>query len=386
MKIYLDNGASTMVDPKVVEAMQSYYTKIFGNASSIHEYGEDAKTALEESRKTIAKFIGASPKEIVFTSGGTESNNFALKSIAFSNKDKGNHIITTKVEHDCILHSCKWLESQGFTITYLNVNDKGHVEPDQLRKAITEKTLIVSIIHGNNEIGTIQDLEELYKVCKEKNVLFHTDACQSFTKVPLNVKDVDLITLNAHKIHGPKGVGALYIKKGTNIKAWQHGGGHENDMRSGTENIHGIVGFAKAAELAMNSDHIKKMTEQRDKLILALEEIGMKINGDKEHRLCNNINVCFTGLDGETVGLKLKKYGIASSKGSACSAIGNVKSHVLKAIGMNNDDIDSSLRITLSRFTTDEEIEYTINSIKEIVEKMRKPSLLNKFKNLIAGK
>ena len=239
--IYLDNGATTMVDPKIIEVMNKYHLDAYGNASSMHHKGQEAKRALEEARHVIAKSIGAKDNEIIFTSGGTESNNFAVKGIAWANKDKGNHIITTKIEHDCVLNSAKWLEKRGFKVTYLDVDEEGFVNAKDLEKAITKDTILVSIIHGNNEIGTVQDLKELYEVCKRHGVYFHTDACQSYTKVPLSAKDADLITMNAHKIHGPKGVGALFIMKGVKITPLLHGGGHERNLRSGTENISGIV-------------------------------------------------------------------------------------------------------------------------------------------------
>ncbi|MCL5730070.1 MAG: cysteine desulfurase, partial [Candidatus Pacearchaeota archaeon] len=258
--IYLDNAASTMVDERVLKEMIPYFTERYANASSVHEMGKEAKNALEDSRKAIAKAIGANKDEIYFTSGGTESNNFALKGLFFSNFPWKNHIITTKIEHDCVLNTCKWLEARGARVTYLDVDEEGFVNPKDIEKAITDKTIAVSIIHGNNEIGTIQDLEEIGRICRAKKILFHTDACQSFTKVPLDVRkmSLDLVTLNAHKIHGPKGVGALYIRKGIEITPLLHGGGHEKGMRSGTENVPGIVGFAKAAEIAMRKD-IEKM-------------------------------------------------------------------------------------------------------------------------------
>jgi cysteine desulfurase len=387
--IYLDNGATTKVDPEVLKVMNEYHTEKYGNSSSSHSPGQEAKQALEDSRKRIAKTINARPEEIIFTSGGTESNNIAIKSIAFSNKDKGNHIITTKIEHKCVLASCKWLEKQGFTITYLKVDKEGFVNPKELEEAITEKTILVSIIHGNNEIGTIQDLKVLGDVCKKYNVYFHTDACQSYTKTELDTKkqNIDLMTLNAHKIHGPKGVGILYIKKGTKLLTWQHGGGHEFNLRSGTENIPGIVGFAKAAELAINQNHIKHMQELRDKLITGLLKIpATKINGAKEEkRLCNNVNVSFDAVEGEAIGGYLDQKGICSSTGSACSEMTLDPSYVLMAIGCSHQQANGSLRLTLSRFTTEEEIDYTLNVLPGIIEKLRKMSPLGKLVKKITG-
>jgi len=377
-KVYLDNGATTMLDPNVIKAMLPYFNVKYGNASSTHLFGEEAKEALERSRQIIAKSINAKPEEIIFTSGGTESNNFALKSIAFTNKDKGNHIIVSKVEHKCIMNSCKWLEKQGFNITYLDVDKEGFVNPDRLDKAITDKTILVSIIHGNNETGTINDLKELGEVCKKHNVYFHTDACQSYTKTELNVKkqNIDLITLNAHKIHGPKGIGALYIRKGTKIKPWQHGGAHEFDLRAGTENIHGIVGFAEAVKIAMNKKYIDYMAKLRDKLIKGVLEIPeVKLNGPVGNkRLCNNANFSFKGIEGEAIGGYLNNKGIASSTGSACSAKTLEPSYVLMAIGLTPEQANSSLRLTLSRFTTQEEIDYTLEVLPKIAKSLRKIS------------
>ncbi|OYT32426.1 cysteine desulfurase NifS [Candidatus Woesearchaeota archaeon] len=382
-EIYLDSGATTQIDPKVLKAMMPYLTGKYGNASSLHSMGHTAKEALEKARKTIAKSINAKTDEIYFTSGGTEANNWALKGIAFANKDKGNHIITTKIEHKCILNSCKWLESQGFKITYLNVDTEGFVNPQELEKAITDKTILVSIIHGNNEIGTIQDLEKLSEICKKHKVYFHTDACQSYTKTELNVKkqELDLVTLNSHKIHGPKGVGALYIKEGVKIIPWQHGGGQEKNMRSGTENIHGIVGFAEAVKQAIDSKHVRYMTKLRDKLIKGILQIpGVKLNGPKgEKRLCNNANFSFKGAEGEAIGGYLEQKWICSSTGSACSSSSLTPSYVLKAIGLSNEEANSSLRLTISRFTTEKEIDYVLKVLPGIIKKLRKISPIGKL-------
>lgn len=389
-KIYLDNGATTKVDPKVLKAMTPYFMEKYGNASSTHMFGQNSKYALEKARKIIAKSIKAKTDEIIFTSGGTESNNFAIKSIAFTNRKKGNHIITTKIEHSCVLNSCEWLETQGFKITYLDVDEKGFVNPRDLESAITNKTILVSIIHGNNEIGTIQDLEELGKICKKHSVYFHTDACQSYTKTELNVKKqlLDLVTLNSHKIHGPKGVGVLYIKKGTKIKAWQHGGGHEQNLRGGTENTSGIVGFTEAVKLALNKKHIIHMAKLRDKLIKGIFKIpDVILNGPtRNKRLCNNINFCFKGIEGEALGGYLDAKGICSSTGSACSSRTLESSHVLKAINVPNEYINGSLRLTLSRFTTEEEIDYVLSVLPKIVKNLRKISPLYKVVDYVLKK
>src|SRR4030042_297037 len=330
-EVYMDNAATTKLDPKVIKEMMPYFDVKYGNASSTHTKGREAKNAMENARKTIAKSIGAAQEEIIFTSGGTESNNFAIKSIAFNNRDKGNHIIATKIEHDCVMNTCKWLQTQGFEITYLDVDKEGFVKPEDLEKAITSKTILVSIIHGNNEIGTIQDLKALGEICKKHKVYFHTDACQSYTKTEINVKkqQIDLVTLNAHKIHGPKGDGALYIRKGTAIGTWQHGGGHERNLRSGTENIPGIIGFAEAVRQADNKKHVRNMTLLRDKLIKGvLDNIPeTQLNGPAgDKRLCNNINFYFARGEGEAIGGYLDLKGVALSTGSA-SPSPNLEQH-----------------------------------------------------------
>ncbi len=375
-QIYLDNAATTKVDDKVLKSMLPYFTKRYGNASSQHLIGQEAKRALEESRHIIAKSIGAKDDEIIFTSGGTESNNLALKGLFFSHPEK-NHIITSKIEHDSILNTCKWLETQGAKITYLDVDEKGFVNIKELEKAISSDTLIVSIIHGNNEIGVIQDIEEIGKICKERGVYFHTDACQSFTKVLINVKkqNLDLVTLNSHKIHGPKGVGALYVRKGIEITPLAHGGGHEKGLRSGTENIPGIVGFARAVKIA-NWKDVKKIKKIRDRLIKGILKISnTKLNGaEGEDRLCNNINICFNNIEGEAIGGYLDANGICSSTGSACSSNTLKTSHVLKAIGLSDIQTNTSIRLSLSRFNTNEEIDYVLKILNKIVRKLRRIS------------
>ena len=376
--IYLDNGATTKVDEQVVKVMLPYFNDRYGNASSTHSIGVKAKESLEKSRKIIAASIGAKPNEIIFTSGGTESNNFAIKGVAFANKEKGNHIITTKIEHKCVLNSCKWLEKQGFEITYLDVDKEGFVNGEDLEGAITNKTILISIIHGQNEIGTIQNLEDIGKICKKHNVYFHTDACQSYTKtnIDVNKQNLDLVTLNAHKIHGPKGVGALFIRTNTKIIPIQHGGEHEFGLRAGTENIPGIVGFAEAVKIASNPRHIEHMAKLRDKLINELTRLpDVKLNGPKSSkRLCNNINISFKNIEGEAIGGYLDEKGICSSTGSACSARTLEPSHVLTAIGLAHEEANGSLRLTLSRFTTEKEINYVLEILPKIIGKLRKIS------------
>jgi cysteine desulfurase len=377
--IYLDNAATTKVDDEVMKTMIPYFTEHYGNASSVHFVGQDAKSALEKSRKIIAKSIGAKTSEIIFTSGGTEANNIALKGLFFWNKENNtgkNHIITTKIEHDCVLNSCKWLEKYGAEITFLNVNSEGFIDLKELENAITEKTIVVSVIHGNNEIGTIQDLEAIGKICRKKKVLFHTDACQSYTKTLLDVdkQNLDLVTLNAHKIHGPKGVGALYIREGVKIVPLFHGGGHERKLRSGTENVSGIVGFAKSVEIA-NKKNVEKMIKIRNKLIDGILKIpNTKLNGPREKRLCNNVNVSFNNVEGESVGGYLENEGICTSTGSACASHSLETSHVLKSLGLTPLQANSTIRISISKYTTEEEIDFVLSVLPKIVEKLRRMS------------
>ena len=374
--IYLDNAATTPLDPAVTAAMLPFFEEKFGNASSSHRAGRDAKDAMEKARAAIAKSIGARPEEIFFTSGGTEANNFAIKSAAFSNRSKGNHIITSRIDHDCVLNSCKWLESQGFKVTYLDVDREGFVNIDELEAVINPKTILVSIIHGNNEIGTIQDIAAIGKLCRDRGVYFHTDACQSYTKTEIDVKkqDLDMVTLNAHKIHGPKGVGALYIREGVSIGEWQSGGGHERGFRSGTENIAGIIGFAEAVKTGMDRKHRLRMAELRDRLIDSILRIdGAQLNGPSgNRRLCNNANFLFPKISnaGELIGGYLDQKGICSSAGSACSVHSKEPSHVLLAIGIGREEAFCGLRLTISRFTTEQEVDDAVKALQGIVKKI----------------
>ncbi len=375
-QIYLDNAATTRVDDEVLKEMLPYFTEKYGNASSTHFKGQEAKVAMEIGRKVIARAIGAKTQEIVFTSGGTEANNLAIKGLFFSNYPEKNHIITTRIDHDCILNTCKWLETRGAKITYLDVDAEGFIDLNELENSITSKTILVSVIHGNNEIGTIQNLEAIGKICRRKRTLFHTDACQSFTKVPIDVRkqNLDLVTMNAHKIHGPKGVGALYIREGIQITPLLHGGGHERKRRSGTENVSGIVGFGKAVEAAKKKD-VEKMEELRDRLIDGILKIqNTRLNGPKENRLCNNINISFNNIEGEAIGGYLENYGIATSTGSACASHSLETSHVLKAIGLPPLQANSSIRMSISKYTTQEEIDYLLDTLPKIIEKLRRMS------------
>jgi len=378
MEIYLDNASTTKVDPLVLRAMLPFLEEQYGNASSPHQLGQEAREAIEEARKIIAQSIGASPEEIVFTSGGTESNNFAIKGIAFSNKDKGNHIITTKVEHKSVLNVCQWLEAQGFEMTILGVDEKGFVKLEDLEKAIRPETILVSIIHGQNEIGAIQDLEKLGEICKKHNVYFHTDACQSYTKTEIDVRKqpVDLISLNGHKLHGSKGVGALYIRNGTKIEPWQHGGGHERGLRSGTDNVPGIVGFAKAVEMALDKKHVAKMQELKDKLIEGLFKIPkVKINGPQGERgLCHIVSATFSGIEGEAIVGSLDLEGTYAATGSACASHTLEPNQALLAIGLSPQEVNGTVRFSLSRFNTEEEIDKALEILPKIIEKLRKIS------------
>lgn len=376
-KIYLDYAATTPVAEEVFKEMKPFFSSEYGNAASLHSLGAEAKEAIENARTKISKKANAKNHRLIFTSGGTESNNFALKGIACANKNKGKHIITTKIEHDCVLNSAKWLETQGFEVTYLNVDKEGFVNLSELEKAIRKDTLLVSVIHGNNEIGTIQNLREIGKIAHDKGALFHTDACQSFTKTVIDLENdnIDLMTINAHKIYGPKGVGGLFIREGIRVYPLLHGGGHELGQRSGTSNVPGIVGFGAAVDIIKEKD-IEHMSKLRDYMINKLSDIEKSwLNGPKENkRLCNNINVSFKHIEGESILLHLDNKGIAVSTGSACSSNTLEPSHVLKAIGLKTEDTHGTIRITLGRETTKEEVNYTIDNIKETVNKLREMS------------
>jgi cysteine desulfurase len=375
-QIYLDNAATTRVDERVVKAMTPYFSEKYGNASSSHGMGRTAREAIEKAREIIAKSINAKPEEIYFTSGGTESNNWALKELHFANPAK-KKIIVSKIEHDSILENARFLEKMGVKVIYLDVDNQGLIDFEQLKKEINSDTLLVSIIQGNNEIGTIQDIEKIGSLCKSKGVYFHTDACQSYTKTQIDVKkqNIDLMTLNAHKIHGPKGIGVLYIRNGVKIFPMLHGGGHERKMRSGTENVPAIVGFGEAVGIANEKD-VKNMEKNRDYLIKKILEIpNTKLNGATgKNRLCNNINISFSNIEGEAIGQYLEGRAIYVSTGSACASHSLKKSHVLKAIGSSDLEINSSIRISLSKFTKKEEMDYFIEILKGVVEKLRKIS------------
>ncbi len=370
-QVYLDNASTTRVSTRVVEVMQNCFSGDYGNASCLHEWGQEAREAVEEARKVIADKINAKPEEIIFTSGGTESNNMAIKGIAYL-KEKG-HIITSKFEHPAVLNICKALEKKGFELTYIRINKDGFVDLSQLKSSIKENTILVSIMHANNEIGTVQDIVEIGKICNEKNIPFHTDAVQSFTKFPLDVKkaNVTMASFSAHKLHGPKGIGVLYIKKGTKLAKQIHGGSQEFNLRAGTENVPGIVGFATAVK-EMKDEDIKNMKESRDYLISELLKIDKtSLNGNKDRRLCNNVSIAFKNVEGESILLALDDKGIAVTTSSACTSSTLEPSHVLEAIGLRSEDSHGTIRFTLSKYTTREDLDYVIQTVKEVITKLR---------------
>ena len=383
-RIYLDHAATTPTRPEVVKAMLPFFGDAFGNPSSIHSLGQEAKGAIEEARTKVAELIGARSEEIVFTSGGTEADNFALKGVAFANEHKGNHIITTPIEHHAVLEVCKFLEKRGFRITCLPVDKYGMVDPDDVKRAITAKTIIISVMHASNEVGTIEPVEEIGKIAQEAGVHFHSDAVQTVGHIPVNVDKlkVDLLSISGHKFYGPKGVGALYVRKGTKLVSLMHGGEHEKRRRAGTENVPGIVGLAKAAELA--GQEIGKEAERlaylRDKLIKGLgDKIDqIRLNGHPTKRLPNNVNVSIDFVEGESMLLNLDLEGICASTGSACSSSSLEPSHVLLALGLPPEQAHGSLRFTLGRDNTQADVERVLEVLPGIVAKLRAMSPLLK--------
>lgn len=377
MKVYLDYGASTPVDKRVLDAMLPYFRERFGNPSSIHGIGREAKDALEQARENIAQVVKAQPEEIYFTSGGTESDNWALTGYCLNNKDRGNHIVTNNAEHHAVLATCEVLKAQGFEVTYLPIEPDGTLDLSRLTDAITGKTLIVSIMHVNNEIGTINDLRAIGNIVKEKGAAFHTDGVQSFGKVPIDVNamNLDMLSMSSHKLYGPKGVGALYIRKGTNIGKIMHGGSHEHNLRSGTENVPAIVGFGTAAKICKREmeKESKTLIELRTYLWELIKENipDVRLNGPWEQRLPGNLNVSFKDADGESVLLSLDLHGVAASAGSACESGSIEPSHVITALKMPMEYAQSAVRFTLGRWTTRSEIDYTVSVLKDIVERVR---------------
>ena len=376
-RIYLDNAATTKTSKEVVDAMLPYFTEDYGNPSSIYEIGQRSKEAITKAREQIAQVIGAKTEEIYFTAGGSESDNWALKEAFEAYSGKGNHIITTKIEHHAILHTCEYLEKQGARITYLDVDENGLVDLEELQKAICPETILISVMFANNEIGTIEPVKEIGMIAKEHGVLFHTDAVQAFGQVPIDVDEmnIDMLSSSAHKINGPKGIGFLYIRKGVKIRSFVHGGAQERKRRAGTENVPGIVGYGVAAKRAAESmeERTKKERELRDYLIeRVLKEVPyVKLNGDPVKRLPNNMNFSFRFIEGESLLIMLDMKGIAASSGSACTSGSLDPSHVLLAIGLPHEIAHGSLRLTLGEDTTKEDLDYTLEQLKEIIGKLR---------------
>ena len=376
-RIYLDYAATTPMRSEVFDAMKPYLTEHFGNPSSLYSYGHEAKTGIDKARTQVAGLLDAREEEIVFTGSGTEADNFAIKGIAFANRDKGNHIITSSIEHHAVLEPCQFLEKQGFSVTYLPVNETGLVSPDDVRKAITPDTILISIMHANNEIGTVEPIREIGAIAGEAGVYFHTDAVQTVGHIPFDVDElnVDLLSTSAHKLYGPKGVGALYIRKGTRIEPFVHGGEQENNRRASTENVAGIVGFGAAAELARAEldEEYERITFLRDRLIngmlTTVEEV--RLNGHPVQRLPNNINLTVNYTEGESIVLDLDLKGICISTGSACTSSSLDPSHVLLAIGIPAEIAYSSFRMTLGKWTTREDIDRVLEVLPEVIASLR---------------
>lgn len=382
MKVYLDYAATTPVKKEVLEEMLPYFNEHFGNPSSIHSYGRESKKAIDLARDRVANSLGAKPEEIFFTGGGSEADNWAIKGVAYALKNKGNHIITSKVEHHAVLHTCQHLEKEGFEVTYLDVDQYGLVSLEDLKHAIKGTTILITIMYANNEIGTIQPINEIAKIANEKSIIFHTDAVQAYGNVEINTTTLgaDLISISAHKVYGPKGVGALYIRKGTKLQSILHGGAQEKRRRAGTENLPGIVGFGKAAEIASSQlkEHNQHQINYRDQLINKL--MGKipytRLNGHPTKRLPGNVNISFEFIEGESLLLSLDMVGIAGSSGSACTSGSLDPSHVLMAIGLTHEIAHGSLRLTIGDPTTQEEINYVVEHLPPIVERLRQMSPL----------
>lgn len=386
--IYVDNAATTKVDSEVLKAMLPYLSEEYGNPSSIYSLGRNTKKAIEEAREKVAKVLNAKTNEIYFTAGGSESDNTALKGVAYANRKKGNHIITSKIEHPAILDTCKFLEKEGFDITYIDVDENGIIKLDELEKAITDKTILISVMFANNEIGTIQPIKEIGEIAKKHKVFFHTDAVQAVGNVKIDVQDmnIDLLSMSGHKFHGPKGVGALYVRSNVKFDKILNGGHQEKNKRAGTENISGIVGMGKAIEMAYENidEHIKEMTELRN---YYFDEVSknipyIKINGDLKNRLPGNTNISFRFIEGESLLINLDLKGICASSGSACTSGSLEPSHVLLAIGLSHEIAHGSLRVTFSKYNTKQDVDYVVQNLIEIVQKLRDMSpLYEKFIN-----
>ena len=381
-KVYFDHSATTPVDPLVLEAMLPFLNEKFGNPSSIHSHGREVKVALEEAREAVADFCNVRAADIYFTSGGTESDNIAIKGIAYEQRNKGKHIITSKVEHHAVLHTCEFLEKEGFEVTYLIPDKYGMIHPEAVEKAIRKDTVLITIIHANNEVGTINPIEKIGDIAREKGVLFHTDAVQSFGKIPIDLSKlpVDLMSMSGHKIYGPKGVGVIFIRKGVRLIQQSYGGGHERNRRPGTENIPGIIGMAKAVELRKKgmdeeNNYVKNL---RDKFHGQVTKVIPRVflNGHPEQRLAGHLNLSFQGIEGEALLLSLDLKGVAASSGSACTSGSIDPSHVLSAMGIKPELTQSSIRFTLGKNNTDEDIGYAVSILPEIVQRLRKMSAL----------
>ncbi|HCO73425.1 MAG TPA: cysteine desulfurase NifS [Clostridium sp.] len=388
--VYMDYAATTYTKPEVLEDMIPYFTEFYGNPSSIYSISRETKKAIDKARNRIAKAINADPAEIYFTGGGSEADNWAIKGIALANKNKGNHIITTKIEHHAVLHTCEYLEKQGFEVTYLDVDEEGFIRLEELKNAIKPSTILVTIMTANNEIGTVQPIKEIGAICKERKVFFHTDAVQAIGHIDMDVKnmDIDALSLSGHKIYGPKGVGVLYLRKGIKIHNLVHGGAQERNRRAGTENVAGIVGLGKAIELAMENltEEKERLTYLRDKLIKGLLEIPYsKLNGSVgDKRLPGNVNISFEFIEGESVLLMLDAKGICASSGSACTSGSLDPSHVLLSIGLPHEVAHGSLRLTMGAKTTEEEVDYVIETVPAIVQRLRDMSPL--YDSFLNGK
>jgi cysteine desulfurase len=377
--VYMDHAATTYTDPEVVNAMVPYFTEYFGNPSSPYTIAKESEEAIEKAREKVANAINAKTDRVFFTSGGTESDNWAIKGVAFANKNKGKHIITTAIEHHAVLHPCEWLEKQGFDVTYLPVDKYGHVSVDDVRDAITDQTILITVMFANNEIGTIEPIKEIGKVARENGVYFHTDAVQAIGQVPVDVEDmnIDLLSLSGHKFYGPKGTGALYIKKGVKIDNFMHGGAQEKQRRAGTENVPGIVGLGEAIERVTSDieNHAKRMQALRDRLINGLLEIPKThLCGHPTERLPNNVNVVFEYIEGESILLMLDSYSIAASTGSACTSASLEPSHVLVGCGLPHEIAHGSLRLSLGKENTEEDVDYVLSVVPNIIERLRSMS------------
>lgn len=380
--VYMDHAATTPVHPEVVEAMLPFLRERFGNPSSIYREGREARKALEAARSRVAQALGADPSEIFFTSGGTEADNLAIIGTVRANRDRGNHVVTTNIEHHAVLEPCHYLEKEGFKVTYLPVDGRGFVDPEQVREAVTPATILVSVMHANNEVGTVQPLAEISAVCREAGIYLHSDAVQTMGALDVDVDrlGVDMLSISAHKLYGPKGTGCLYVRRGVNIEGIMLGGGQERGMRSGTENVAGIVGLGKAMELAAREwrERSEQVRPLRDRLIegILVRIPYSELNGGREKRLPNNVNVRFRFIEGEAICLKLDLLGVAASTGSACSSVSGEASHVLLALGVPQEEAHGSLRLTLGRENTAEDVDYVLEKLPGVVEELRAMSPL----------